>query len=196
MRFTKTSESPFTIRFVEQFLDESLPAVSSPETKLVGFLKLKTDWYNGRGEPISEVAFRIARKLLRAASGGVGVIEATDVFPRPDGGVTVAVYFSKRDLAFNIKPTGLVDVDSEIDPDFPLLKGLSEAHALFIIQGLRQWNSSYSYIFPNTMKVSNGFEALVSKDQGMARVFRFSGSNALKKQQVPYVLMPGLSIAK
>jgi hypothetical protein len=194
MSFTKTAESPFMIRFVERFLDEDLPAISSPETKLVEFLRLRAGWYNGRGEPISEVAFRIARKLLRAASGGL--IDATDVFPRPDGGVTVAVYSSRRDFAFNIKPSGLVDVDSETDSAFPLLKGLSEAHVLFIIQGLRQWNWSSSYTFPNTMKVSNGFEAVVSKDQGMARAFRFSGSNALKKQQVPYVLMPGLSIAK
>src|SRR5439155_15260078 len=129
MTFTKTSESPFTIRFVERFFDETLPAVSSPETKLVGFSKLRAGWYNGRGEPISTTAFRIAKKLLGVARGGA--IDATDLFPRPDGGITVAVYFSNRDLAFNIKPTGLIDVDSETDPDFPFLKGLFEAHALF-----------------------------------------------------------------
>jgi len=193
MNFIKTSESPFTIRFVDRFLDENLPAVSSPEAKLAEFLKLRAGWYNGRGEPISAVAFGIARKLLRAARGGI--IEAADVFPRPDGGVTVAIYFSGRDLAFNIKPSGLVDVDSETDPDFPLLRELSAAHILFILQALRQWNLSFSYTFPNTMKVSSGFEALVSKSQGTGQVFPFSRGNALRKHRVPYVLMPGLSMA-
>ena len=139
------------------------------------------------------VAFGIARKLLRAATGGI--IEAADVFPRPDGGVTVAIYFSGRDLAFNIKPSGVVDVDSETDPDFPFLSELSAVHILFILQGLRQWNSSFSYTFPNTMRRSIGFEALVSKDLETAPAFPFSKGSALRKRQDQYVLMPGPTIA-
>jgi hypothetical protein len=191
----KMSESPFEVRFVERFSDEIFSTVTSPESKLHDFLKLAPGWYNGRGERVSATAFRIARKLLGAAHGGI--IDAADVFPRADGGVTVAVYYSNRDLAFNIKPTGLVDVDSETQPDFPFLEGLSEAHALFIIQGLRQWNWSSSSTFHSTMKISipHVFEALVSKDQ-RPREFRYSFKNVPKKHQAPYVLMPGLSIAK
>jgi hypothetical protein len=188
----KTFESPFTITFVGRFSDESLLAVSSPEAKLAGFPKLRAGWYNGRGELISDTALRIARKLLRAAHGGN--IDATDVFPRPDGGVTLAVYYSNRDLAFNIKPTGLLDVDSETEPNFPLLKGLSEAHAFFIIDGIRQWNWSFSYTSPNMMRTSTGFEALVSRDPGTVQAFPFSRGSALRKRQAPYVLMRGLSI--
>ncbi len=126
MSFIKTSELPFTITFVDQFLDESLPAVASPEAKLAGFFKLRAGWYNGRGERISETAYRTARKLVRAARGGL--IEAVDVFPRPDGGVTVAIYFSGRDLAFNVKPSGVIDVDSETDADFHSLGELSPTY--------------------------------------------------------------------
>jgi len=196
MNLTKTFESPFTTQFVERFSDENLPVASSPDAKLVGFLNLREGWYNGRGEPISKVAFRIARKLLAVATGDW--IEATDVFPRPDGGITLALYFLNSDIAFNIKPSGVIDVDSETDENFPIVKELSEVHAFFIIQGLQQWNWSSSFTSRNTMGISNhhGFERLVSNDPGTGQVFRFLRSSVLKQQQVPYVLMPGLSIAK
>lgn len=192
MSFTKTSESPFTVLFTSRFFGGNLPL--SAEAKLAGFLKLQTGWYNGRGEPIQNSAFRAALKILRAARGGI--IETTDVFPRADGGVTVAVYYSGRDLALNIKPNGSVDIDSETDPEFPHLEGLSLAHVLFIIQGLRQWNWSSSYTFHNTTNSWPGFEAHASKGQAMVPGFPSSTRNASTVKQAPYVIMPGLSMAK
>jgi|ERR1043166_6268721 hypothetical protein len=194
MTLTKTAEYPFSTRFVARFQDANLPLRASPEAKLVDFLRLAPGWYNGRGKPITKAAFRVARRLLRQATGGV--IEATDVFPRRNGGITVAIYFSDRDLAFNIRPGGLIDVDSETDPDFPSLKGLSESHARFIIKGLRQWNSSYSYTFPSTTNVLSGFGAHASKGREMEPVSRFLMGSVPSKPVVPYVLMLGRSIAK
>jgi hypothetical protein len=194
MNFTKTFESPFTVSYARRFLiDENF--LLSSETKLLGFLKLQPGWNNGRGQPISHTAFRAALRLLRDARGGI--IEKTDVFPRADGGVTVAVYYSGRDLAFNVKPDGTVDIDSETEADFPILEGLSETHALFIVQGLRQWNWSSSFTFRNMMKplTRPGFEALVSRSPATERVFRSSFENVPREQRVPYVLMPGRSMA-
>jgi hypothetical protein len=193
MTLKKIFESPYTITPVERFFDETLPIVSSPESKLSGFARLRAGWYNGRGEPISNTALRIARKLLRVAHGGN--IGSADVFPRPDGGITLAVYYWNRDLAFNIKPTGLLDIDSETQEDFPLLIGLSEAHAFFIIQSIRQWNLSFSYTFHNMTKPSIGFEAPVLKGLEMGPAFPSSARSAPRKSQEPYVLMPGLTIA-
>src|SRR5438067_782655 len=127
MNFTKTSELPFSVFVTTRLLDEDLPL--SPQAKLFGFSKLKRGWSNGDGQPMSRTAFRIALRLLNAARGGI--IEATDVFPRIDGGITLAVYYSGTDLAFNIKPSGTIDIDSETEPEFPLVEGLSTTHALF-----------------------------------------------------------------
>jgi hypothetical protein len=198
MEFTKTSESPaFVAQFVHEFFDRELRAPLSPEAKLLGFQKLQAGWYSGRGNPIDEKAIRIAHRLLRCANGGI--IDKADVFPHPAGGVTVAIYFSKRDLAFTIRPDGTVDVDSESDPNFPLLEGLSPSHALFIIQALaRQWNSYSFSTFPNTTRTSilPDFEAPASRDQVMELESQFSRGNVLRKQQVPYVLTPALSMPR
>ncbi|MGI8821218.1 MAG: hypothetical protein ACR2ID_10185 [Chthoniobacterales bacterium] len=187
------SEFPFKVLFANQFVGQNMQ--STPDSKLIGFLNLAEGWYNGFGKRISNAAVGDALHIVRTANGGS--ITGTDVFPRPDGGVTVAVYFDRRDLAFNIKPDRTIDVDSETDANFPLLEKLSLRHALFIIQGLRQqWNLSSYSTYPSTTSNSVGFGVPVSRIPGMERVSQFSFKNAPRQQAAPYAVMPALSMAE
>ncbi|MAM53960.1 MAG: hypothetical protein CMH35_03780 [Microbacterium sp.] len=114
---------------VETFLDAGAPWT----TRFVDLLRLRTGWYDGRGDPIALAAIEYASEVLRLT------IERTaaspTVYPTPAGGVQLELLTGARHVELSISPDLDVEgyaLDSKTGEDDETLLTSPAAAAEFI----------------------------------------------------------------